>query len=81
MPRQGTSTWHVDEYVTTVRDHLRAALLEAQAQSTAGAQRQKCYYDQKIGAIGLKPHNLILSQYRCLSREEEDQGQMGGQAS
>ena len=26
----------------------------------AEAQRQKQYYDQKIGAIGLKPGDLIL---------------------
>ena len=30
-----------------------------QAQSTAQAQRQKWYYDQKIGAMGLKPGDLI----------------------
>ena len=39
---------------------MRAALQEVQAQSTAEAQRQKQYYDQKIGAIGLKPGNLVL---------------------
>ena len=41
----------------------------------AEAQRKKWYYNQKIGTIALKPGDLILS------REEEDQGQMGGQAS
>ena len=35
---RGTSTKHVDEYVATVHDQLRAALQEAQAQSTAEAQ-------------------------------------------
>ena len=60
VPGWGTSTWHVDKYITTVWDQLRAALQEAQAQSTAEAQRQKWYYNQKIGAIGLKPGNLIL---------------------
>ena len=50
----------VDEYIATVRDHLKTALQEAQAQSTAEAQRQKQYYDQRIGTIGLKPGNLIL---------------------
>ena len=37
-----------------------AALQEAKAQSTAEAQRQKQYYDQKIGAIDLKPGDLVL---------------------
>ena len=56
----GTSIRHVDEYIATAWDWLRAALQEAQAQSMAEAQRQKQYYDWKIGAIGLKPGNLIL---------------------
>ena len=59
-PRGGTSTKHVNEYIATVRDHLRTTLQEAQAQSMAEVQRQKWYYDQKIGVIGLKPGNLIL---------------------
>ena len=55
----GASAQHVDEYVAT-RDHFRIALQEVQAQSTAEAQRQKWYYNQKIGVIGLKPGDLIL---------------------
>ena len=39
---------------------MRATLQEAQIQSTAEAQRQKQYYDWKIGTIGLKPGNLVL---------------------
>ena len=58
--KRGTSAKCVDEYVATVQDHLKAALQEAQVQSTAEAQRQKWYYDQKIGAVGLKPGDLIL---------------------
>ena len=50
----------MDKYIAAVQDHLRAALQEAQDQSTAEAQRQKSYYDQKIGTIGLKPGNLVL---------------------
>ena len=37
-PTGGTSTKCVDEYMATVHDQLRAALQEAQAQSTAEAQ-------------------------------------------
>ena len=60
VPQQGDSTRCVNEYVVSVQDHLKTALQEAQTQSTAEAQRQKWYYDQKIGAIGLKPGDLIL---------------------
>ena len=45
VPKRGTSIKHVDEYVATVCDQLRATLQEAQAQSMAEAQRQKQYYD------------------------------------
>ena len=77
-PRRGTSTMHVDEYIATVWDQLRATLQEAQIHSTAEAQIHKWYYDQKIGTIGFEAMWSCLSQGRCLSREEEDQGQMGG---
>ena len=59
-PMRGASTKHVDEYVATVHNQFRAALWEAQAQSTAEAQQQKQYYDQKIGAMELKPGDLVL---------------------
>ena len=39
---------------------MRATLQEAQIQSMAEAQRQKWYHEQKIGAIGLKPGDLVL---------------------
>ena len=60
VPRRCASTKHVDKYIATVWDLLRAAPQEVNAQSTAEAQRQKWYYDWKIGAIGLKPGDLIL---------------------
>ena len=44
----------------TTWDQYRPALHEAQAQSTAEAQRQKWYYDLKIGTVDLKPGNLDL---------------------
>ena len=47
-------------YVASVTDRLRNALWEAQAQSTAEACQQKWYYDRKIGAVNLKPCNLVL---------------------
>ena len=50
----------VDVYVASVRDQLRSTLQEAQAQSTAEACQQKQYYERKIGAVNLKPGNLVL---------------------
>ena len=58
--RGGTSTKHVDEYIATVRDHLKTAFQETQAQSMAEDQRQKWYYSWKTGAVGLKPGDLFL---------------------
>ena len=60
FPRWGASMQHVDEYIETVQDLLRVTLWEAQAQSMAEAQRQKWSYDWIIGAVGLKPGNLVL---------------------
>ena len=45
VSKRGISARHVFEYVATVHDQLRATPWEAQAQSTAEAQRQKWYYD------------------------------------
>ena len=42
----------VDMYVASVRDRLRTALWEA--------CQQKLYYNRKIGAVNLKPGNLVL---------------------
>ena len=46
--------------MATVWDWLRATLQEAQIQSTAEAQWQKWYYNWKIGAMDLKPGDLVL---------------------
>ena len=54
------STRNVDVYIASVRDQLRSALWEAQAQLTTEACRQKQYYDRKIGTVNLKPDNLVL---------------------
>ena len=57
--REG-STRSVDVYVASVRDQLRSTLQEVQAQSTTEACQQNWYYDRKIGAMNLKPVNLVL---------------------
>ena len=54
------STRNVDVYVASVRDQLRSALQEVQAQSTVEAHQQKRYYNRKIGAVNLKPGDLVL---------------------
>ena len=59
-PTREASTRNVDVYIASVRDQLRSALWEVQAQSTAEACQQKWYYDRKIGTMNLKPGNLVL---------------------
>ena len=54
------STRKVDTYVASVRNRLRSALREAQAQLTAEACQQKRYYDRKVGTVNLKPGDLVL---------------------
>ena len=59
-PMREASDRSVDVYIVSVRDQLRSALWEVQAQSTMEAHRQKWYYDRKIGALNLKPGDLVL---------------------
>ena len=59
-PMREASTKHVDMYVPSVRDRLRTTLQDVQAQSTAEACQQKWYYNRKIGAVNLKPGDLVL---------------------
>ena len=59
-PTREASAKHVDVYVVSIWDRLRTALQEVQAQLTAEACRQKWYYDRKIGAVNLKPGDLVL---------------------
>ena len=50
----------VDTYVTSVRDQLRSAMREVQVQLTTEAHQQRQHYDRKVGAVNLKPGNLVL---------------------
>ena len=59
-PTREASAKHVDEYIASVWDRLRAALQEVQAQSMVEACWQKQYYDRKIGTVNLKPGDLVL---------------------
>ena len=59
-PTREASAKHVDEYVASIWDRLRTTLWEAQAQSMVEACQQKWYYNRKIGAVNLKPGDLVL---------------------
>ena len=59
-PMREASARSVDVYAASIRNRLRSALQEVQAQSTAEVDQQKWSYDRKIGAVNLKPGNLIL---------------------
>ena len=59
-PTREASAKHLDEYIASVWDRLRTALQETQTQSTAEVQQQKRYYYKKIGAMNLKPGDLVL---------------------
>ena len=59
-PMREASARSVDAYVASVRDQLRSALQEVQAQSTAEACQLKQYYNRKIGIMNLKPGDLVL---------------------
>ena len=59
-PTREVSANHVDVYIASVWGRLRTALQEVQAQSMAEACRQKWYYNRKIGAVHLKPGDLVL---------------------
>ena len=53
-PTREASAKSVDVYIASVRDRLR------NAQSTMEACQQKWYYNRKIGAVNLKPGDLVL---------------------
>ena len=59
-PTREASARSVDVYIASVRDRLRSTLQQGQALSTAEACQQKWYYDRKIGAVNLKPGDLVL---------------------
>ena len=59
-PMREASTKCVNVYVASIRNGLRTALQEVQAQSTVEAHWQKWYYNRKIGAVNLKPGDMEL---------------------
>ena len=59
-PTREASAMSVDMYTASVRDRLRSALQEVQAQSSVEAHQQKQYYNREIGAVNLKLGDLVL---------------------
>ena len=59
-PLREASTKHVNEYIASVQERLRTTLWEVQAQWMAEACQPKWYYDRQIGAVNLKPGDLVL---------------------
>ena len=59
-PMREASSRKVDTYIASVTDWLRSTLREAQAQLTAEACQKKWYHNRKIGAMNLKPGDLVL---------------------
>ena len=59
-PTREASAKHVDKYIASIWNRLRTIPWEAKAKSMAKAHRQKQYYNRKIGAVNLKPGNLVL---------------------
>ena len=53
-------TQTIDKYVETLYDRLKESLQIAQDSALKKAQQQKCCYDQKVGAIELRPGDRIL---------------------
>ena len=70
-PMREASAKSMDICVASVRDRLRSALQEAQAQSTAEACQQIWYYDRKIGAVNLKPCDLVLVKVEAWKRKRK----------
>ena len=64
----------VDMYVASMRDRLRTALWEAQAQSTAEVHWQKQYYNRKNRCSEPEAWQPGTSEGWCLEGKEEDQG-------
>ena len=59
-PIREASAKNVDVCIASVWDRLRTAMQEAQAKSMTEAYQQKWYYNRNIGAVTLKPGNLVL---------------------
>ena len=58
--RRDENTRTTDEYVTSLYDKLKLALVSARDTAILEAQRQKQHYDRKAGAVELHPGDKVL---------------------
>ena len=58
--RQDENTRTTDEYVTSLYDKLKLALVSARDTAILEAQRQKRHYDRKAGAVELHQGDKVL---------------------
>ena len=58
--RQDENSRTTDEYVTSLYDKLKSALVSARDTALLEAQRQKRLYDRKAGAVELHPGDKVL---------------------
>ena len=58
--RRDENSWTTDEYVTSLYDKLKSALVSARDTALLEAQRQKRLYDRRAGAVELYPGDKVL---------------------
>ena len=54
------NSWTTDEYVTSLYDKLKSALVSARDTALLEAQRQKQLYDHRAGVVELHPGDKVL---------------------
>ena len=58
--RRDENSWTTDEYITSLYDKLKSALVSARDTALLEAQRQKRLYDRKAGVVELHPGDKLL---------------------
>ena len=58
--RRAENSWTTDEYVTSLYDKLKSALVSVRDTALLEAQRQKRLYNRKAGAVELHPGDKVL---------------------
>ena len=58
--RRDENSRTTDEYVTSLYDKLKSALVSARDTAILEAWRQKWHYDHKAGAVELHPGDKVL---------------------
>ena len=58
--RRDENSWTTDEYILSLYDKLKSALVSARDTAILEAQRQKWLYDRKAGVVELHPGDKVL---------------------